>query len=117
MKNKKKFKKKLYDLLCAGGSLAVDQNGNQVSCNAISCDYCKMHSGFYPYFIRGMKTMKIKIFTDTSRSRLEDKTNEFLQNVQDVCYIRFSTAVADDGTKRGLLYYSVMIQYESFQED
>lgn len=48
MKNKKKFKKELYDLLCAGGSLAVDQNGNPVSCNAISCDYCKMHSGFYP---------------------------------------------------------------------
>ena len=95
MKNKKKFKKELYDLLCAE---------------------CKMHSGFYPSsYLR--KEMKIKIFTDTSRSRLEDKANEFLQNVQDVCYIRFSTAVADDGTKRGLLYYSVMIQYESFQED
>ena len=61
--------------------------------------------------------MKIKIFTDTSRSRLEDKTNEFLKNVQAVHDIQFSTAVADDGTKRGLLYYSVMIRYDSFQED
>lgn len=59
--------------------------------------------------------MKIKIFTDTSRSRLEDKTNEFLKNVRTVHDIRFSTAVTDDGTKRGLLYYSVMIQYESFK--
>ena len=61
--------------------------------------------------------MRIKLFTDTSRSRLEDKTNELLKNVQAIHDIRFSTAVADDGTKRGLLYYSVMIQYESFQED
>ena len=44
MKNKKKFKKELYDLLCAGGSLAVNQNGNPVSCYAISCAHCKMHS-------------------------------------------------------------------------
>lgn len=56
--------------------------------------------------------MKIKIFTDISRSRLEDRTNEFLQNVQAVCDIRFSTVV-----EGGLLYYSVMIRYESFQED
>lgn len=56
--------------------------------------------------------MKIKLFTDTSRSRLEDKTNEFLQNVQAVHDIRFCTVVAG-----GLLYYSVMIRYDSFQED
>ena len=61
--------------------------------------------------------MKIKIFTDTSRSRLEDNANEFLQNVRDVCCIRFSTAAVDDNTKTGRLYHSVMIQYESFQED
>ncbi len=59
--------------------------------------------------------MKIKLFTDTSRSRLEDKTNQFLESVLAVHDIKFSTAVADDGTKRGLLYYSVMIQYESFK--
>lgn len=61
--------------------------------------------------------MKIKIFTDTSRSRLENETNKFLQNVRAVHNIQFSTAAADDGTKRGLLYYSVIIQYESFKED
>lgn len=48
MKNKKKFEKELYDLLCAGGILAVDQNDNPVSCYAISCDHCKLHSGLYP---------------------------------------------------------------------
>ena len=48
MKNKKKFEKELYDLLCAGGILAVDQNDNPVSCYAISCDHCKIHSGLYP---------------------------------------------------------------------
>lgn len=61
--------------------------------------------------------MKIKIFTDTSRSRLEDKTNQFLENIQVVHNIQFSTAVADDRTKQGLLYYSVMIQYESFKNE
>lgn len=59
--------------------------------------------------------MKIKLFTDTSRSRLEDKTDRFLESVFSVRDVKFSTAVADDGTKQGLLYYSVMIQYESFK--
>ena len=42
MKNKKKFKKELYDLLCAGSSLAVDQNGNPVPRNTIDCSDCML---------------------------------------------------------------------------
>ena len=61
--------------------------------------------------------MKIKIFTDTSRSRLEDNVNNFLEHVSSVNDIKFSTAAVDDNTKTGRLYHSVMIQYESFQED
>lgn len=45
MKNKKKFKKELYNLLCAGSSLAVDQNGNPVSCYDINCGQCKFFTG------------------------------------------------------------------------
>lgn len=44
MKNKKKFKKELCDLLCTGSSLAVDQNGNPVPCNTLDCNHCKFCS-------------------------------------------------------------------------
>ena len=55
--------------------------------------------------------MKIKIFTDTSRSRLEDKVNNFLEHVSSVNDIKFSTAAVDDNTKTGRLYHSVIVQY------
>ncbi len=44
MKNKKKFKKELCDLLGIGGILAVDQNGNPVPCNTFDCNHCKFYS-------------------------------------------------------------------------
>ena len=42
MKNKKKFKKELYELLVNGDKLAVDSNGNPVSCDTITCNDCQL---------------------------------------------------------------------------
>lgn len=42
MKNKKKFKKELYELLVNGDKLAVDSSGNPVSCDMITCNDCKL---------------------------------------------------------------------------
>ena len=61
--------------------------------------------------------MKIKIFTDTSRSRLEDNVNNFLEHVSSVNDIKFSTAAVDDNTKTGRLYHSVIVQYCGLEED
>ena len=45
MKNKKKFKKELYNILVNGDRLAVDPNGNPVSCDTIICSDCKLCPG------------------------------------------------------------------------
>lgn len=48
MKNKEKFKDKIVDIVCNGGTLAVDIETNEpVDCNTFDCDKCLFHvSGF-----------------------------------------------------------------------
>lgn len=41
MKNKKKFKKELYNILVNGDGLALDQDGKPVTCYDIDCRQCK----------------------------------------------------------------------------
>ena len=45
MKNKKKFKKELYDILVNGDGLALDPDGKPVTCYDIDCHQCRFFTG------------------------------------------------------------------------
>ena len=45
MKNKKKFKKELYNILSNGNILALDPDGKPISCRDIDCHQCKFFTG------------------------------------------------------------------------
>lgn len=45
MKNKKKFKKELYNILVNGDGLALDQDGKPGPCYDIDCHQCRFFTG------------------------------------------------------------------------
>ena len=43
MKNREKYAKEILDIACKGESIAMDFNGNLVSCNDINCCECEFY--------------------------------------------------------------------------
>lgn len=47
MKNREKYAKEILDIACLGKSIAMDLNGNLVSCGDIDCYECEFHENYY----------------------------------------------------------------------
>lgn len=95
MTNREKYSEQILDIVCQGGALAMDKNGELVNCNDIYCRECK----FYPEIGIGCEK-NIKKWANSEyieKPKISESDRRFLDYLLD----RYKYMVRN---KDGLLY-------------
>lgn len=84
MKNKEKFKNKIADIVCNGGSLAVDIETNEpVDCSTFDCNKCLFYGSEFALCSNVMKNWANQEYKETNVISYNDSL--FLNFIKDDC--------------------------------